>query len=514
MAEPGTRPLPPLLVVPVTAQVARGRHQGLRSDTWWPVLAVGCAAVVGLAITRPSLTQVVMLVAVLPLVVACAFLSPRRILLALPLWLVALGLVRRLLLGLGSHALLGDPLLLVEPAVLVLLLAVALARGAGRRRSRLANAVLVLTALALVEVVNPLQGGLTVGVGGLVLVLVPMLAFWIGRSLADDRTLSRLLLALAGLALPAAVYGLVQNVSGFPSWDERWIQSVTVSGAYVALSVGGFIRSFSSFSSSAEYATFLGIGFIVCLAYGRRRATLPLMLAALGLLGTAIFLDSERTVVVLVVVAMGVLLAAVRGVRITTAAAAGVAALVLLVAVASYLVPSSNPSSTSTGSLVGHQVSGLSQPFNSKDSTLGIHVQELVTGLRSTFTHPLGHGTGAINQAATKFGGTNQGTEVDPSNAGVAFGLLGLAAYLVVAVKGLVGAYVLASRRRDPLALAVLGLLIVTFLQWLNGGQYAVAWLPWLALGWVDRRLARDQPISEGPSCALIATHRHDCIST
>lgn len=488
MAEPGTRPLPSL-PVPVTARATGRGHRGLGSKTWWPVLALACAVVAGLAITRPSLTQVVMLVAVLPLVVACGFLSPRRILLALPLWLVALGLVRRLLLGLGSHALLGDPLLLVEPAVLVLLLAVALARGAGRDRSTLANAVLVLSGLALVEVVNPLQGGLTVGLGGLVLVLVPMLAFWIGRSLADDRTLRRLLVALAALALPAAVYGLVQNVSGFPSWDERWIQSVTASGAYVALDVGGVIRSFSSFSSSAEYATFLGIGFVVCLAHGRRRPVLALLVAALALLGTAIFLDSERTIVVLVVAAVGVMLAAVGGLRATRAGLAGLAALGLLVAVATYLAPGSSPSGTSTGALVGHQVSGLSQPLNPKDSTLGIHFQEMVTGLRSGFTDPAGHGTGAINEAASKFGGKVQGTEVDPSNAAVAFGLLGLAAYLVVVVKGLGGAYLLASRRRDPLALAVLGLLVVTFLQWLNGGQYAVAWLPWLALGWVDRQM-------------------------
>jgi hypothetical protein len=33
--------------------------------------------------------------------------------------------------------------------------------------------------------------------------------------------------------------------------------------------------------------------------------------------------------------------------------------------------------------------------------------------------------------------------------------------------------------------------LVITLLQWLNGGQYAVAFLVWLVLGWVDRaRLA------------------------
>jgi hypothetical protein len=27
----------------------------------------------------------------------------------------------------------------------------------------------------------------------------------------------------------------------------------------------------------------------------------------------------------------------------------------------------------------------------------------------------------------------------------------------------------------------------VTLLQWLNGGHYGVAFLPWLVLGWVER---------------------------
>lgn len=495
----------PIICIPPAALPSRSRpqpvsatrrHRGLDTGGWWPALALGCAAVAGLAITHSSLTQVVILVAVLPVAVACALLSPSRLILALPVWLVALGLVRRLLLGLGSHALLGDPLLLAEPAVLVLLLTVALSRGAAQRRGWLANAILVLTALALVEAVNPLQGGLTVGLGGVLLVMVPMLAFWIGRALAGDRTMTRLLLVVAALAVPAAIYGLVQTVSGFPSWDERWIQSVTASGAYVALSVGGTIRSFSSFSSSAEYATFLGIGLVVWLAYGRRPTTMPLMLAALGLLGAAVFLDSERTIVVLAVVAMGVMLAAMGGVRASRAAAAGLAALGILVVAVSLVTPRSGSSpGTSAGSLVSHQVSGLSQPFNPKDSTLAIHFQEMLAGLRSAVTDPVGHGTGSITRAASKFGSTSQGTEVDPSNAAVAFGVVGLAAYLVVAATGLSGAYLLARRRRDPLALAVLGLLLVTFLQWLNGGQYAVAWLPWLALGWVDRRLTGDEPV-------------------
>jgi hypothetical protein len=52
--------------------------------------------------------------------------------------------------------------------------------------------------------------------------------------------------------------------------------------------------------------------------------------------------------------------------------------------------------------------------------------------------------------------------------------------------------YRLAVRRRDTLALAALGLLVVMLFQWLNGDLYSVAWLVWLSLGWVDRNAHLD----------------------
>ncbi len=470
------------------------------------VALVVAAILAGAALAHPSLTQVVLLVAVLPIVLALAVRSPRSLILALAGWLVVMGTLRRLLLGQGSTTLLGDPLLLVEPAVMVLLAAVAWGRGAGRDRTLLAKAVLVLCGLALVEAVNPLQGGLKVGLGGLLFVLVPLLGFWVGRSLCDDSTMRRMLIVLGVLAVPAAAYGLAQTYVGFPSWDTRWIQA----NGYAALNVGGVIRAFGSFSSSAEYASFLGVGIAIWFALARRPQTLPVALVAVALLGTAVFLESSRGVVVLAVVAIGVMAAALVRVRLVPAALWGLGALGLLLLAASHLGHGAAASTGTTGALVAHQVGGLAQPFNSQNSTLGIHMSEMVSGLKAAFTAPVGHGTGSITLAASKFGGAAQGTEVDPSNAGEAFGLPGLIAYLVVALSGLAGAYRVAAARRDFVAVAVLGLLAVTFLQWLNGGQYAVAWLPWLALGWVDRTragLGSVAPVQrEGATTSSIST--------
>ena len=159
---------------------------------WLGAIAVVILALaLGAAVVHPDLVRPAVFLALVPLVIAVGVLAPSGLLYGLVVWLVALGLVRRLFdttAGATSHAGLGDPLLLVEPVVMLVLVAVAFQRGAFRDRTRLANAVLALNVLEVVEVLNPLQGSPLVGVGGLLFLLVPMLGFWVGRSLVDDRT--------------------------------------------------------------------------------------------------------------------------------------------------------------------------------------------------------------------------------------------------------------------------------------------------------------------------------------
>lgn len=475
MTSPALRtrlPRPPAATTPV-------RH------LLYPAVIVVVAVVSGLAFVHPSLLRPVLLLAVIPAVAGVGLLAPSRLIYLLAVWLVALGLVRRLVDTTAPSTLggLGDPLLLVGPAIMVVLVVVASQKGAFRDRSRLANAVLVLTVLAGVEVVNPLQGSPLVGISGSLFILVPILAFWVGRALVDDEVLRRLFRLVAVLAVAAVAYGLFQQFRGLPSWDSAWVRN----SGYVALHVGNTIRAFGTFSSAAEYAGFLGIGLVICAAAFTKRAVFPVALAAACLLGYGIFYESGRGVVVLGAGALALMLAARLGLRPAFALVTGLLGLLALSAVAGHFA-SSTPSATAPGAaLVQHQVQGLANPFNSQDSTLNGHFSEMVNGFRSAFTVPIGHGTGSVTIAASRYGGTVKGTEVDPSNVGVALGLPGLAAYLVVVVAGLLSLYRTAATARTWWTLAALGVVVATFLQWTNGGQYATAWLPWLVLGWADR---------------------------
>ena len=139
--------------------------------------------------------------------------------------------------------------------------------------------------------------------------------------------------------------------------------------------------------------------------------------------------------------------------------------------------------------LIVHQTEGLANPFDPRSSTGTVHLDLVRDGLVYSLHHPLGGGLAVVTNAGSRLGEAqleSRNTEVDVSNAAVAMGIPGLVAYLVIFGLGLMRAY-RAARSSDPLALACLGVLVATLFQWLNGGQYAVALLPWLILGFLDR---------------------------
>jgi hypothetical protein len=452
----------------------------LRPQALGASLVVAMAAVVGLLVASPGGLRIATALTVALALILIAFRLPQAVWYLLVVWSVSLGLVRRLISSVSPKEPSGDPLLLVGGAVWVALLALAVERGAFANRTRLTTAVLVLWSLLLVSAVNPLQGGLAVGLAGSLVVVVPMSAFFVGRALVDDRLLSRLLWLVACLGLVVAGYGTVQAFRGFPSWDAAWIRDE----GYAALNVRGTIRPFASFSAGSEYAVFLGIGVVAWFAQARGVLRWPIVAAALALLSTALWYEASRGIIVMTVAAIWLVLAARVGLRLWRSLLLGAVIIAALPFVLGVLAPSQF-SSAPTDRLAQHQVEGLSDPFG-ETSTLPLHIEMVQRGLASSLREPLGVGVGATTIAANKFGGTHQNTEADLGNVPVATGMPGLLAYGAVVALGMPRAYRLAATRRDAVSLAALGILAVTFLQWLTGGHYAVMFWPWLVLGWVD----------------------------
>lgn len=411
------------------------------------------------------------------LVAALCFRAPRAVLVAIALWLPLLGFLRRLLTGADGEAVTSDPLLLVAPLAAVVILLVAAAAGAFDRMTPLSWAVLTLSVMTAVFAVHPLTPPSLVA-PGLLFITVPLLWFWAGRALVSDRLLRRLLVLAAVLAVLASVYGLYQTFVAFPPWDQNWIDT----SGYAALRVGENTRAFASFSAASEYAYYLAAGAVLVLTLARPRwiwLTLPLAL----LIVVALVFESSRGVMFMLTITLAVL-ACVR-MRLSVPASIVVAclALVALVGLMSAVAPTTYGGQT--GDLLEHQLAGLADPLNPEKTTFRQHQALVEQGLSGLPSAPLGHGTGTITGTAQRYD-ASKGTETDPSNVAVAMGFPGLVVYLAVFGLGLAYAHRLAVSRRDALSLAAMGVVFVTALQWMNGGQYAVAALVWLVLGWID----------------------------
>lgn len=452
------------------------------------------AAVAGGALSAwPAAVRLLLAGALVAWAAALALLTPPLLLRGLFVWLLVLALVRRLIAELVGPVGI-DPLIAVGPAGAGFLVIVAWRRGAFRDLSAMAKGVAVLSALVLLAALNPNQGSLKAGVSSLVYVLVPLLGFWVGRRLGDDDLTSVLRTVGIGAVLVAA-YGLWQTFVGFPPWDRHWIEQSSVVTLFVGGARGVGIRPFSTLSSPAEHAYLVAIGIGVWLTLRFRRPFRALDGAALMVLVVALAMSSVRSVAVAGAVGAGV---AVWGRWRVPLVAAVVAAMVLIVGASLGLSRLTDVTSGGAGALAGLQAGGLTRPFDPSSSSLAAHVDMAREGLRTGFTHPLGLGLSAVTTAGAKFGTEVRTTDIDPSNAAVAMGLPGLIAYIGVAALALRLLWRLIRARRDPLAVLVVAVTVTLALEWLNGNQYAVALLPWLALGWADTAVTGDPSAIDG----------------
>jgi hypothetical protein len=440
---------------------------------------------------------------VLPVVIAMSWQNSEAMVMLLPIWLVMVGLLRRLTAGGGNVAFSGDPVIIVGPlALLILWLLVASKPKFGLNFSKLARTVFAFNVVCLLEAFNPAQHSLMTGVGGLLFIMIPSLAFWLGRYFGEEGLILRLVWTVAYMGLFAAAYGLYQQFHGFPTWDLNWIATK----GYGALNLGsGVIRPFSTFSSAQEYAVFMAVALVawVALLGSRTRIFLPLHVAAIVIISVALFYESQRTSLFLAVLALGVMGASRRGLRPLFVGLAGIGAVMVLIVFAGSFGGGGGgntaTSSSSAGSVAAsHQLSGITDPTGANSSLPG-HLAATRKGIVQGFTHPLGHGSGSVNLASSKYTSNNtlHGTEFDPGNMGIAFGVSGIIIYLMMLRNVLSSAYRLARERKDALGLFVIGLVSATLFQWTNGDLYSVCWLVWLFLGFTDK-LAGQSAVSTG----------------
>jgi hypothetical protein len=108
-----------------------------------------------------------------------------------------------------------DPLLLVAPLMVLGYVAQLIISHRIKATSILSKLLLAFLGIMVLQMFNPLQGGLAVGIGGAMFFTIPLLWYFIGRYVDSPDLGLRVITTVLYAAIIAAVYGLYQTWFGF-----------------------------------------------------------------------------------------------------------------------------------------------------------------------------------------------------------------------------------------------------------------------------------------------------------
>jgi len=377
-----------------------------------------------------------------------------------------------------------DPLLLVGPIVAVFLLCASLLDRGISVQSPLSRLIVLLMMFMTLEMFNPLQGGLTVGLAGALFYLAPLLWFWIGQKYGSKELLEFLTFGVVvAIGVMATIWGAYQSYFGLFDFEMQWVEAIGYAALHISADV---IRPIGFFTSSAEFTRYLVVTAAIMLAAWLAGRSLLIVLMPLVL--AVLFLAASRGPVVIFAVTAVVLWAiSARRIlswipRLLAAAAAAAAALILLLSLLQ-----SHSVGGRVAPLVDRQVEGLLNPTDPDKSTALGHAELVRLGLGAAVTAPAGLGLGATTLAARKYGTDLGSTEIDFSNIMVSLGILGGVLYAAIVVTVLWSAVRWWKLERSRMALATVGILIGTAGGWLIGGEYSTVAFVWFCVGAMDR---------------------------
>lgn len=158
-----------------------------------------------------------------------------------------------------------DPIHLITPAVTFLGLVLLLQRQRVRvfNATPLAWLVSILAFVYFLQMFNPIQGGLSVGLSGALFYLVPMAWFFFGQDMKSE-FLTRALKLVVVMGLLTSIYGMYQLAYGFPSFEQTWVDNTD---AYSSIAVGNIKRALATYSSAEEWGRYIQIGAIIAFGF-------------------------------------------------------------------------------------------------------------------------------------------------------------------------------------------------------------------------------------------------------
>lgn len=159
-----------------------------------------------------------------------------------------------------------EPIHLITPLITFFAFALLLTRHKFEifRATPLAAATSILAAICFLQVFNPLQGGLFIGLSGAMFFLVPMAWFYFGQS-ANAEFMPKMLRLIVVLSMIASLYGIYQLIFGYPQFEQYWIDNTDL---YTSIAVYNVQRALATFNNSEEWGRYIQIGCTIAVGLG------------------------------------------------------------------------------------------------------------------------------------------------------------------------------------------------------------------------------------------------------
>lgn len=399
-----------------------------------------------------------------------------------------------------------DPIHLLTPLVALMAFAMLLQRQRFSLvlATPLAGPVSILAAIFVVQIFNPLQGGLMIGFSGAMLILVPVSWFYFGQTVSS-RFIHVVLKLVVALGIITSLYGVYQLVWGYPQFERYWLENVEF---YVSIGVGHVKRPLATFTNAEEWGRYIAMGALIAFGFGVGAKQLWQRggwFFCGACLSIVLLFTGQRTAIFGLLLSVGALV--LLGARNFRGVFVRLVLLLLPVLLISVLAkpPSedemwSKGESETVGTLLSHTQRGTLKPTGEDSLYVRLEVwKDLVTNVIPY--RPLGAGLGAGSLGALKFSGINDEIAIDNFVLvlAVAVGIPG--ALLFLWILGRASLFALRQTRRATpqtteatmarIIAALMPVFVLNNFFGLTFSLYAVAPLGWLIIGWISAQEGR-----------------------
>ena len=403
-----------------------------------------------------------------------------------------------------------DPIHLLTPIVTLLAL-VLLVRSWKLEiflATPLAGSVSLLGIIYLLEMFNPLQGSLLVGLAGGLFMLMPLAWFYFGQSV-NEQFINRALQLVIGLGILTSLYGVYQLVYGYPAFEQYWIDNTDY---YLSINVGHIRRALATFSSAEEWGRYAEVGAIAAVGFATGTKLLikrvGWIICGAALIG-AVLLTGQRTAIFGLLLGIGALI--LLGARSFPGMLTRLGLLLLpIVLIAVFVSAPSEDEMWSKGdneivsTLLSHTERGTLKPAN--EESFQVRLENWTYLITSVIPYrPLGSGLGAGSLGEVRFSSDSDLPPIDSFIlvVAVACGIPGVLLFIWILGRT---AWLSIRNARSPddeggtvrrIVAAVMLALILNSIFGLTFTLYSVAPMAWLLIGWVSRETVRIHQANE-----------------